>query len=132
MPIVTMSCWCSTKNGEWNPRALQITFNTKTPLSVFFYTDTAVAYSFDGNLVCCDPSNFPRRYYRELISGMNTPKHVGTPTGLSMSLAPLVNRLFTPPDLDVDTPPWIVADWLQDRGLVEAANAVRNATKITS
>ena len=125
MSITRLECYCPTKNGEWNNSALSITFATKTPLTLYFYIDRVVAYNYSGKLEVAS-GLAPRRYYAE-IDGDSTEARAARIDSVTFNLTldALIKRLFTPPHLDVDTPPGIVADWLQDRGLDEAADIVR-------
>lgn len=123
MAIVTMSCWRATREGEWNHRALAVEFATKTPFFVYFFETTLVAFRFGPRMTVLEGSA-PRSYLRELEALMEETEvvHLGV---FGYRLDALVKRLFTPADLDADTPPGIVADWLDDRGLFAAAQAVR-------
>ncbi len=128
--IVRMECYRPKPDGSWNPKALMLTFATKTPLVVYFYSEHPVGFTFNGRTVV-HGSGAPRPYLRD-IDGLSTRRDDDEmPAGrveigrFEHELAAVVNRLFTPPHLDADTPAGIVADWLQDRGLDDAAAIVR-------
>jgi hypothetical protein len=124
--MVRFECYCPRLNGKHDPGAIVVTFATKTPFAVWFDEDHPVAFRFGDRLVVC--SNGTQRRLRS-IDGL--PPRNDSRLDLSAfnhELETVVRRLFEPPDLDVDTPPFIVADWLQDRGLDSAAARVRETT----
>ncbi len=113
-----------------NPQARRVFVG---PLTVWFSYSTPVAFKADGRPVVVRKNEWAQTTGKHLNAidggGKDAQKaRVDGPT-FRAQLQGLLARFFFPRDLDKDAPPEVVSDWLRDRDMHEAANAVMNAKK---
>lgn len=119
---VEMRSYRSRNAGE-DPNAKYIEIG---PITIWFSYVTPIAFQVDGE----------ERVVRMNDWGATTGKHLNNIDGGNKKtrvtgdefmrlLQERVGRFFFPRDLDASCPPEVVADWLDDRGMSAAAEAVR-------
>lgn len=113
-----------------DPNATRLDFG---PVTVWFSYTTPIAFLVSGR----------DKVVRVNDWRVTTGKHINAVDGgtaqakkarikgedFTRQLNGLLARFFFPKDLDKDAPPEVVSDWLRDRGMDEAADAVMSAKK---
>lgn len=121
MSMVRLECYCPTREGGFNRKALCVVFATKCPLTVYFQEDYVVAFNDNGLLYGLRGT---RARYLEAIGAADMEEL--ELSQFELKLEAVIKRRFEPAHLHIETPPDIVADWLQDRGMDRVAAIVRH------
>lgn len=117
-----VSCYRRRRSGAEDPNARRLDIG---PITVWFSYTTPVAFHVAGHPRVVrrnDWSNTTGRHLNE-IDGGDRASRVDGETFVKL-LEERCGRFFYPRDLDADAPREVVADWLRDRGLDKAADAV--------
>jgi hypothetical protein len=120
---ISISNYRSRRSGADDPQARCVEIG---PLTVWFSYTTPVAFQVDGERRVVRRNNWGPTTGSHL-NAIDRSSHGDRVSGEEFSrlLHEKIARYFFPRDLDADCPAYVVADWLEDRGLHRAAEAVR-------
>jgi hypothetical protein len=118
-----MSDYRRRRSGQGDPNAKRIDLG---PIAIWFSYTTPIAFRVEGEdrvVRQNDWSNTTGRHLNEIDGGDKKSRVSGEE--FMRRLQDRVGRFFFPRDLVPDCPAYIVADWLRDRGMSRAADAVQ-------
>ena len=121
---LSIRSYCTTNGGREDPNAKVLYFG---PLIVWFSYWTPIAFQVRGR----------ERVVRRNDWSITTGKHLNevdrrdgtriSGTEFEQRLNAALERFMFQPNLEADTPAYVVADWLEEMGLSKAARAVRES-----
>lgn len=119
---VGMSCYLRRRSGQNDPNANRLDLG---PITVWFSYTTPVAFMVAGESKVVRRNEWGPTTGKHLnaIDQENHAARVAGPEFMRL-LEARCGRFFCPRDLDADCPAGIVSDWLRDRGLNAAADAI--------
>ncbi len=123
---IRIGCYRKTKGGSDDPNAKVVQIG---PIKIWFSYTTPVAFEIAGRQTGIvsqnEWSNATGKHLNKIDGGSERKKYRIPHEEMLRQMNAACERFFFPADLTNDCPPEILADWLEEKGLEKAAQAVR-------